>query len=256
MIKQIIRASILNPQPDGSVDFLPDAALAADAAGTLLFVGPFAELHKQLGQGAPPVDRRGGILIPAMFDNHTHIPQHPIRGRFSEGIVGNPPGGRLLASLNRNVFPIERRAVEESWARRTILQFRKDTLANGVIGGATYVTVHPVAARLALELLPATWSVGLVFMDQNCPAYLRNNIGTLDEDVAGLVAIAGGGPASRLILTDRFAMACSTPLRLRASSLARHFDLRMQTHLNEQLGEKRAVERDLYPNRGTYYPGR
>ncbi len=47
--------------------------------------------------------------------------------------------------------------------------------------------------------------------------------------------------------TDRFAVSVNTPLRERAVALAEKLNLRTQTHLNEQLREKRFVEETLYP---------
>ena len=35
-------------------------------------------------------------IIPPFLDAHTHVPQHPIRGRFMDGITNHPPEGRLL----------------------------------------------------------------------------------------------------------------------------------------------------------------
>jgi len=53
---------------------------------------------------------------------------------------------------------------------------------NGVIGGAAYMTVEVFAARIALELLPRTWSLGPVLMNMNCPTYLRTDeIGWREE---------------------------------------------------------------------------
>jgi guanine deaminase len=85
-------------------------------------------------------------------------------------------------------------------------------------------------------------------MNQNCPEDLHSDEGRLDEDVAGLARDFG----PRFILTDRFAVAVTSPLRRRAAALAGRFGLRMQTHLNEQLPEKRMVETQLYPGCSSY----
>ena len=123
-----------------------------------------------------------------------------------------------------------------------------DTLSNGVVGGAAYMTVHPAAVRAALEVLPDAWSVGLVLMNQNCPNYLRTDEATLEADVESLAADFG----RRLIVTDRFAVAVSSPLRKRASELAGRLGVRTQTHLNEQVAEKAFVETSLYPDDKSY----
>ena len=56
----------------------------------------------------------------------------------------------------------------------------------------------------------------------------------------------------RHIITDRFAVAVGTKTRQVASRIAGEFGLRTQTHLNEQLGEKQLVEKELYPDAASY----
>jgi guanine deaminase len=241
----IIRGPLLNPREDGGADFWLDGALWSDADGNIRFVGAWADLPETNGDAVRPSE---GMIVPAFLDCHTHIPQYPIRGRFVEGIVGDPPEGRLLAGLNRNVFPLESQAKDVAYALDVIHGFAADTLAKGVLGGATFMTVHARAARIALETLPSAWAIGLVLMNQNCPDYLRTDEKRLEQDVAVLAEEFG----SRLILSDRFAVAVDTPLRLRTAALAAKYGLRMQTHLNEQKTEKDFVERVLYPGYDSY----
>ena len=146
------------------------------------------------------------------------------------------------------MFPAEGRCETPAPARHVVAGFAADTLASGVVGGAAYMTVHARAARVALEQLPDTWSVGLVLMNQRCPEYLRTDEAALAADVAALAADFG----RRLIVTDRFAVSVDAPLRRRGVALAKRHGLRMQTHLDEQRAEKRLVEEVLYPDAGSY----
>jgi guanine deaminase len=246
-----IRGPILNPldAPHAArVAWWPDGVLVSDPAGRLVAAGPWAEVAPRYGLNPTAVETSRGIIVPPLLDAHIHIPQHPIRGRFADGIGPDPPGGRLLASLDRNVFPAEGRCEAAANAREVVAAFLADTLAQGVVGGAAYMTVHAAAARVALEMLPDTWSVGLVLMERHCPAFLRTDTATLEADVAALAADFG----RRLIVTDRFAVSVDTPLRRRGVALARRHGLRMQTHLNEQIAEKRLVEEELYPDAASY----
>jgi guanine deaminase len=242
-----VRGPILIPRDDGRVDFLQDGVIAGDANGVITFVGP----HKQFVAQHPHVNQpraSDGIICPPFLDAHIHIPQHPIRGHFMDGVEANPDGGRLLAGLNRNVFPAEARFEDEAYARQIAQQFLEDTLANGVVGGAAYASVHASAARVALEVLPELWHVGMVLMNQHCPAYLRTDEVTMERDTRDLQARF----RNRVIVTDRFAVAVDSPLRRRAVRLAEELGLRVQTHLNEQVREKRLVEEMLYPDAGSY----
>ena len=246
--EQIIRGPILNPQTDGSVEFLPDGLIHADADGHIEFIGNWSDLGMRFGKAGRKARQADGIILPPFLDNHIHIPQHPIRGRFMDGVEMNPPGGRLLAGLNKNVFPAEAKCSDREYTEKVVRQFLADTLSKGVIGGAAYMTVHPSAAAIALEILPPTWHVGLVLMNQNCPEYLRTDEATLERDIRQLAERFG----ARLIVTDRFAVAVNSPLRHRMATLAEELGLRMQTHLNEQIREKQFVERELYPDAKSY----
>ncbi|HEX3358791.1 MAG TPA: amidohydrolase family protein [Tepidisphaeraceae bacterium] len=246
MPDQIIRSPILNPRADGTVEFLRDGVIHADSTNRIAFVGNWNELAACLGPSAN-VQKSHGIILPPLLDNHIHIPQHPIRGRFMEGVEANPPNGRLMAGLNRNVFPAEAKCVDREYTQRIVQDFLDDTLAKGVIGGAAYMTVHTDACAIALEMLPPTWHVGLVMMNRE-PAYLRTDEPNIERDIRRLSERFG----NRFIVTDRFAVAVTSELRTRASKLARELDLRMQTHLNEQRREKHLVEEILYPDADSY----
>lgn len=239
---------MLNPHPNGTVEYIADAALVADGNGMLTYVGSWEALVAQAGIPEIAVTTSDGMIVPPFLDAHIHIPQHPIRGKFTEGIPEICPEGRLLAGLNCNVFPVEAKAGDPDYAAHLIRSFQEDTLSKGVVGGAAYMTVHADAVEAALTNLSPLWSVGLVLMNQNCPDYLRTDEATFAEDVAALAEQFG----RRFILTDRFAIAVNTPLRRQASELASRYGLRMQTHLDEQLSEKALVEKVLYPNYANY----
>jgi guanine deaminase len=243
-----IRGPMLNPSPAGGVDYWPDGVLVGDDRGRIVAAGPWHEVAARLNLDAAAVPRSQGIVVPPLLDAHIHIPQHPIRGRFAENIAADPPGGRLLASLEQNVFPAEGRCESPAHARHVVAAFAADTLASGVVGGAAYMTVHARATRIALEQLPDAWSVGLVLMNGRCPSYLRTDEPALADDIAALAADFG----RRLIVTDRFAVSVDTPLRQRGVALARRHGLRMQTHLDEQRAEKALIEEVLYPDAASY----
>ena len=242
-----ITGPILNPRADGSVEFIRDGALACDAGGIITFVGSREDLPPSLAYSVLS-PQSSSLILPPFLDAHIHIPQHPIRGHFMDGVAAHPEGGRLLAGLNRNVFPAEAKCADTAVAERVIADFARDTLAQGVVGGAAYMTIHRDATHIALEKLGELWSVGLVLMEQNSPSYLRVDPAAVIDQMRELAQTFG----RRFIVTDRFAVAVGSDLRRRASQLAREMNLRTQTHLNEQLTEKWLVERQLYPQAASY----
>jgi guanine deaminase len=247
MLEQIVRGPLLLPQEDGRVVFHADGALASDANGILRFVGPWEQLHHHI-PAARAARRSDGVMLPPLIDVHIHIPQHPIRGRFVEGVPADAPGGWLLAGLRRNVFPVEAKCADPEHAQRVVDQFLADTLSHGVVAGAAYMTPSALATEIALAHLPPQWSVGLLLMNQNCPADLRSDEPNLESDFVRLAKQFG----RRLIVTDRFAVAVDSPLRRRGAALAERLGLRTQTHLNEQTSEKEFVESKLYPQAASY----
>ena len=246
MPDQILRAPILNPRADGSVEFLRDGVIHVDASNHIAFIGNWSDLFACLDPSTP-VQQCRGIILPPLLDNHIHIPQHPIRGHFMDGIAPNPPEGRLLAGLNRNVFPTEAKCTDRDYTQQVVRDFLNDTLSKGVIGGAAYMTVHTDACAIALEMLPKTWHVGLVMMNRD-PAYLRTDETNIERDIRHLAKRF----ENRFIVTDRFAVAVTSELRQQASKLAKSLGLRMQTHLNEQRREKQLIEQTLYPDAESY----
>jgi guanine deaminase len=241
---QTIHGPVLNPRADGSVDFLADGEMSCDANGIITFIGA----RKTFANSLASSRKSDGIILPPFLDAHIHIPQHPIRGHFMDGIGENPEHGRLLAGLNRNVFPAEAKCASRDVAEQVVADFARDTLAQGVIGGAAYMTVHFDATDIALSRLSDFWRVGLVLMEQNCPDYLHVDAQRVDAQMKALAEKFG----KRYVVTDRFAVAVGSDLRRRAAKLARDLGVGTQTHLNEQLREKALVEQTLYPQYESY----
>ncbi|MGN6507682.1 MAG: hypothetical protein ACTHM6_19155, partial [Tepidisphaeraceae bacterium] len=244
-MQRAIRGPILLPRADRTIDYIAEGLLVGDSQGRLTFAGAWADFVS--AHGAIEAERASGLILPPLLDLHTHVPQYPIRGHFTDGVPDDAPEGRLLAGLNRNVFPAEERFGDLGYARRIVDQFTADTLRNGVVGGCAFLTVHAEAAFDSLHRLSPLWHGGLVLMDQNCPPRLRNN-SYVQPDLRNLAESLG----RRLVVTDRFAVATSAPLRQYGAAIAREFGLMTQTHLNEQREEKKFVEQTLYPDADSY----
>lgn len=240
-----VRGTILVPHLSGC-DYYRDGLVLVRQDGVVSYCGPF---HESLVRDFGSIRTSRGVILPPFLDIHTHISQHPIRGKFTEGIEQTTSEGRLLEGLKRNVYPAEALCNDPNRAEKVIRDFLADTLRHGVVGGCAYMTSNVQATRLALTILPDTWRVGMVLMDRpEVPENLRTDPGSVIGHMIELAEVFG----DRFVVTDRFAPVVSKTLRRSAAKIARRFNLFTQTHLNEQPSEKLLVEKVLYPDYPNY----
>ena len=141
MIERIVRGPLLIPRDRGGVDYHADGVLAIDERGVLLYAGSWSGLKCQLGDDRPPVRASEGVMLPPLLDIHTHVPQHPIRGRFVEGVGEHEPGGKLLNGLRRNVFPAEAPCATNRSPRRVAEAFLATRWRTASSGGGVHDAV-------------------------------------------------------------------------------------------------------------------
>lgn len=240
-----VHGPVLVPHSSGC-DYYRDGLVLVGPDGLIGYCGPF---HESLVRDIGSIRASRGVILPPFLDIHTHISQHPIRGKFAEGVEQTNPQGRLLEGLKRNVYPAEALCNDPNRAEQVIRDFLTDTLRHGVVGGCAYMTSNVQATRLALTILPDTWRVGMVLMDRpDVPDNLRTDPESAIGQMAELAEVFG----DRFVVTDRFAPVVSRNLRRSASKLAQKFDLFTQTHLNEHPSEKWLVEKVLYPDYPNY----
>src|SRR5205809_207796 len=157
-LRQTIHGPILSPRADGRVEFIFNGAIRCDEQGIIDYIGAADALPASPALASSR--KTSNLNLPPFLDAHIHIPQHPIRGRFMEGVGEKPEQGRLLAGLNRNVFPTEAKYRDLANATDVVRDFQSDTLAQGVVGGAAYMNVSAIATDCALRSLGDFWHVG------------------------------------------------------------------------------------------------
>ena len=144
------------------------------------------------------------------------------------------------------MFPAEGRCADPAIARAAIEDFREDTLAHGVIGGAAYMTVHTSGdagrARAARPgVVTLVWSSWSGSARRICEPTRAN----LDDDVASLANDFG----KRLIVTDRFAGAVDSPLRRRGVELSRRHSACECKRISTSSARKGVDREDSIPTR-------
>jgi guanine deaminase len=103
-VTRAIRGRILHflrdPQfHDDAYQYWEDGVMIVKA-GRIAAVGNYADLSRDIPQGAEVVDHRGKLIVPGFIDTHIHYPQ--------TDIIASPSPG-LLHWLDTYTFPEERR---------------------------------------------------------------------------------------------------------------------------------------------------
>ena len=193
------------------------------------------------------IDYGDCLLIPAMNDMHVHAGQYRNQG-ISMDL-------ELLDWLNNYTFPEEAKYSDTRYARRMYSRFVHDLWRYGTMRTATFATTHLESTRLLMELFCEAGMgalVGKVNMDRNAIDPLLESI---DEAVASNEALITewNDPDGlvRPIITPRFIPSCSSAMLQACGEQAQKYQVPVQSHLSENLGEI-ALVRELEPESRFY----
>lgn len=201
-------------------------------------------------------------------DTHIHASQYPNAGIFGKST--------LLDWLTTYTFPLEssygnvkspmyKDAVEPpnplARAKKVYNRLINRTLANGTTTASYYATIHVEATNLLAEIAFQKGQrayVGRVCMDrpETCPDYYRDE--STEETIANTKAsiqfcrdLDPSGELLAHIVTPRFAPSCLPETLSQLGELAKDEDLRVQTHISENLNEVELV-REMFPEQRSY----
>ena len=198
-------------------------------------------------QAEEVIDYGDCLLIPAMNDMHVHAGQYRNQGISMDM--------ELLEWLNSYTFPEEAKYSDTRYARRMYSRFVHDLWRYGTMRTATFATTHLDSTRLLMELFSEAGMgalVGKVNMDRNAIDPLLESI---DEAVASNEALITewNDPDGlvRPIITPRFIPSCSSAMLQACGEQAQKYQVPVQSHLSENLGEI-ALVRELEPESRFY----
>ena len=244
-----LRARLLSPLAGGGVLDQLDGLVEVDDAGRIARVGPWPE-DGDAPDAPDAVDLRPMIVIPGLVDLHAHLPQIPNSGLGS--------GLDLLTWLDRYIFPLER-AYDRSVAERQAPAAFRAFAAAGTTTVLAYAAVwedSTDAAFAAAEAHGIRAVIGKVMMDRityddeiSPSEILETSLRQSDELAARWHGRDGG--RLRYAFTPRFAISCTRDMLREAAALAAQHGAYVQTHLSEDPGECREVER-LFPEATDY----
>ncbi len=209
--------------------------------------GIFPKLPEKYGN-IRVYDYKDKIIIPGLCDTHVHAPQFAFRGLGMDM--------ELIDWLNAQAFPEEERYADLDYAEKAYSQF-VDELKNGATTRACiFATVHIPATLLLERLLEASGLrclVGKVNMNRYSPKELceEDEQEALRDTEEWINTSLNQFERTRPIITPRFVISCTEKLMVGLGKLARKYNLSVQSHLSESMGEMQWVK-ELCPWADSY----
>ena len=195
----------------------------------------------------PCLDYGDSLVLPGLVDLHVHAPQYPFRG------IGMDQ--ELIDWLNTHTFPEEERYKDPEYAAFAYAAFAEDLLESASTRACIFATCHKDATLRLMEELEKRGLrayVGKVNMDRNSPPGLCEPGAQASlEETESWIQTASRFSGIRPILTPRFIPTCSEELLDGLAVLQEQYNLPLQSHLSENLGEIAWVS-ELCPEASCY----
>ena len=215
-------------------------------AGQIEAVGDYASLRGRMSAGAELRHYPDSLLLPGFIDAHIHYPQVEIIGSF---------GTQLLEWLQKYTFPAEAKFSDPAHARRIADFFMTELLRNGTTSASVFCTSAPgsvAAIFAAAHAINMQILAGKMMMDRHAPANLLDTAQASYDDSKRLIEHWHGQGRCLYTVTPRFALTSSPrQLELASALLSEYSDLRLQSHISENLAEV-ARAKELFPERAHY----
>ena len=188
------------------------------------------------------------IICPGLVDLHIHAPQYNFRGMGMDL--------ELLDWLNTYTFPSEAKFKDEDYAKRSYQRF-VDYLKYGPnTRHVIFASLHVKSTQILMDLMEESKMVsfvGKVNMDRNGGVDLEEKDADESENATldWLESIKGKYKNTYPILTPRFIPSCTDELLEKLRKIKDEYNLPIQSHLSENLGEIEWVK-ELVPKAKFY----
>lgn len=188
------------------------------------------------------------IICPGLVDLHIHAPQYNFRGMGMDL--------ELLDWLNTYTFPSEAKFKDEDYAKRSYQRF-VDYLKYGPnTRHVIFASLHVKSTQILMDLMEESKMVsfvGKVNMDRNGGVDLEEKDADESEKATldWLESIKGKYKNTYPILTPRFIPSCTDELLEKLRKIKDEYNLPIQSHLSENLGEIEWVK-ELVPKAKFY----
>jgi guanine deaminase len=233
--------NLLHAPTRGAIEYLPDALLVVNAAGTITAI----HAHGSVEQGTVAASHRaagtlvtipqGNFLLPGLIDLHVHAPQWP-----QLGLALDLP---LEEWLQKFTFPLEARFADVSFAAAAYESLVDALLANGTTTALYFASIHPAATQKLADICLRRSQralIGRVAMDNpdQCPDFYRDaSAQAAEADTREFIryvrAMQGNDGLILPVITPRFIPSCTDDLLVRLGKLVQETGCHVQTHCSE-----------------------
>ena len=192
-------------------------------------------------------DYGDNLIFQSFSDMHLHAPQYPMLG------IGLDK--QLLDWLNTYTFPNEARFNDPLYARKVYRRLAKELVENGTTRVAMFSSLHYKSTLILMDELEKagiTGYVGKVNMDRNSVPNLNEKTKDSIKNTRKWIEASSKFTFIKPIITPRFTPSCTDELMEELGKIAKEYNLPIQSHLSENLGEKAWVK-ELHPECEEYY---
>jgi guanine deaminase len=253
-VDKVFKGTYIHAVTLGDIEVVQNGGIGVSSTGDIVFAAKseeeFNEAIKQHNFDVSKVINLGKkFLVPGFIDTHCHAPQYLF--------TGTATGIPLLEWLEKFTFNYESKFNNLDFAREVYTKVVKRTLRCGNTMTVYFATIHLEATKLLANLCQQYGQrayVGLVSMDQNSPPhYITPTDQSIEEarDFAKFTTDGKAGPLVTSIVTPRFAPTCSDKLMTNLGSIAKEFNIPIQSHISENKGEIAWVK-ELFPQHESY----
>lgn len=212
--------------------------------------GVFRELPDKY-EGLPLYDYGEKLIIPGLVDLHIHAPQFAYRGMGMDL--------ELMDWLGEQAFPEEAKYSDLTYAKKAYTIFVTQMKKSATTRASIFATRHREATGLLMELMEETGLisyVGKINMDREAPDNLKEESAERSAyDTFGWInENEGKYQRTKPILTPRFIPSCTEKLLEELREIRLTYNLPVQSHLSENLGEIEFVK-ELLPEAKFYGDG-
>ena len=193
------------------------------------------------------VDYSNLLIIPGLVDLHLHAPQFPN--------IGLGLDKELIPWLESYTFPEESKYNNLEYAKKVYSKLIKEIWKHGTTRCCVFATIHKESSKLLMDLFNKSGLgayIGKVNMDYNSPDTLIENTNKSINDTVEIIEEYKDKYALvKPIITPRFVPSCSDKLLKSLGELAMKYNIPVQSHLSENVGEINMVA-DRYPSEPNY----